>query len=287
MGRSVDLSALDPNVMSILAKEVYNAMKYGIENDMIFGTLRDNGVEQDIYEISTTQNYELGTGLRTPDGRLYRYSKSSGACWTGRGAKFMVKMSDGIDFQLLNASQAIGDSEITFATGTHNAFAADYLKGGLVLISDQDSGDTQDKMVQNRMCTGNDASLSNAVCKVYLDRPLTRAVTASTYAFVMPSPYAKIAYDTAYYNSVGGVPPTYISAANYYFWLQRVGPVWLASQGNVGKVDNQRAVVWRHDGSLDLHLYGTALITAQQHAGYIIDNNYGANGGTFFQLQLE
>jgi hypothetical protein len=196
-------------------------------------------------------------------------------------------MSDGIDYQLLNASQAIGDSEITFATGTHAAFTLDQLKGGLILISDSEWGGTADTNVQNRVCTGNIASLQNAICTVYLDRPLTRAVTSSTYAFIMPNPYASIAFSADVVNSVAGIPETYVSASGKYFWLMTWGKLWLAPQADdVGKINSSRQVVFRHDGTLAIHDYANAYEGMQQHAGFIIDDNTGANGGTFFELQI-
>lgn len=287
MGRSIDLSALDPKIMSVLGAELYNAFKYGIENDMIYGKLLDNGVEQDLEEVSATQYYEIGTRRVTKDGRVYRYSKSSGICRSGRGNKFMYKISDGIDWQLLNATSAIGATTITFATGTHAAFTKDQLVGGLVLISDSEWGGTADTNVQNRVIVGNDASLQNAVCTITLDRPLTREVTVSTYAFLMPNPYASIAFNADVVNSIAGVPMTYVSASGKYFWLMTWGKLWLAPQADdVGKINSARQVVFRQDGSLAIHDYANALEGMQQHAGFIIDDNTGANGGTFFELQI-
>ena len=259
----------------------------GTALEITYGDLLAAGSYQETHEVSDTQNYPIGTvrEMRASD-EIAVYSKSSGACWSGRGAKFILDMTDGIDFQLLNATSAVGAESVQFATGTHPAFAEDELKGGLLLISDQDSGDTQDKMVQQRVITGNDASLEDAVCTVYFSGGLTREVTNATYAFCMPNPYSSIAHDERDGLSVAGIPASYVSAANKYFWLKRRCKVWLAPQDAVGKTAHAREIVFRHDGSLDIHDDSIPTAEFQQHAGFIVDNNVAANGATFVQIDL-
>lgn len=257
-----------------------------INYDRIFGELLSGGTEQGLTVVSDTQNYAIGTRLETADGEEAIYSLSSGECWSGRGAKFIHDMTDGIDFQLLNATAAVGAESIEFAAGTHPAFAEDELIGGLLLISDQDSGETQDKMVQQRVITGNDVSLENAACTVYFNGGLTRQVTNATYAFCMPNPYSSIAHDERSGLSVAGIPASYVSGSGKYFWLKKRCKVWLAPQDAVGKTAHAREIVFRHDGSLDIHDDSKPTAEFQQHAGYIVDNNAAANGATFVQIKL-
>jgi len=254
--------------------------------DIICGELLAGGVEQELCEVSTTQNYPIGTPRVMPNGDEAIYSKSSGVCWAGRGNKFHLAMSDGIDFTLLGANQAIGDKQVTFAAATHPAFLKDELKGGLLLISDQDVGSDQDKQVQQRVITGNDASLSGAACTVYFKNGLVRAVTTATYAFCMPSPYSSIKFGTDTGTSIAGIPASYISGSGKFFWLLKKVKMWIAPQDAVGKTAHSREVVFRHDGSLDIHDPTSATAKYQQHAGYIIDNNNAANGATFVQINL-
>ena len=254
-----------------------------------FGAIEIGGSYQGLYEVSDTQNYPIGTKRELPGSdEVAYYSKSSGVCWSGRGANFMVQMSDGIDWTLLGATSAVAAEQVTFAAATHPAFDANELKGGLLLISDNNSGDTADKMVQNRVITGNDASLEDAECTVYFEGGLTRQVTAATYAFCMPNPFSSIKFSnvSAGTITIAGIPASYVSAADKYFWLLRRTRVWIAPQDAVGKTDNAREVVFRWDGSLDIHDDSKPTVEFQQHAGYIVDNNAGANGGTFFQIDL-
>jgi len=253
-----------------------------------FGDLEVGGSYQGLYAVTDTQNYPIGTKRELPaSDEVAIYSKSSGVCWSGRGAKFVLDMTLGIDFALLDASQDLGDEEVTIAATAHPEYEANELKGGLLLISDQDSGDTQDKMIQNRVITGNLASLNGAACTIYFKGGLTRAVTNATYAFCMPSPYSSIAHNGSGRQSVAGIPASYVSASGKYFWLLKRTKVWCAPQADdVGKTNNSREVVFRHDGSLGIHDPAEAYEKYQQHAGFIVDNNDADNGGTFFQINL-
>ncbi len=249
------------------------------------------GVPAALYGLETTQRYHFGAMHPTWDGRLFKYAKSSGACRSGRGNKFVhaiLNGTGGIDYQLLGAVQAIGDRQVTFAAGTHAAFAKDELANGPLLISDSEAGGDTDAQVQNRVITGNEVSAANAACTVYFDHALTRAVTASTYAFCMKNEYSSVAYGAAEVTSVCGIAAAYVSASGYYHWEQTWGRAWMAPQADdVGKVNSARQVVFRHDGSLGIHDYANALEGYQQHAGFILDNNASANGGTFFFLQID
>lgn len=287
MALTKNLATIDDDINQMFSRIIKPAFRYGMENDIILGAMKVNGAEQGLTVISDNQNYEFGT-KRIHKGKVFYYSKSGGACWTGRGNKGMVAISDGIDFTLLGATSPVGSKQITFAAATHPEFAVDDLVGGLVLISDQDSGDTQDKKVQQRICVGNTASLEDAACTITLDEPLDRQVTAATYAFVMPSQFSNVAFNDEGSGgiSVVGVPAAYVNAANKYFWLQTWGPCWLANQNAVGRTAFKRQFVFRHDGSIDLLSEGGTSPVLDQIGGYIIDNNAAVNGATFVMLTL-
>ena len=253
-----------------------------------FGDLLVGGSYQGLYAVSDSQNYPIGTKRELPaQDEVAIYSKSSGECWTGRGAKFMLDMTEGIDFTSLGATSEVGDEQVTFAAATHPAYEENDLAGGLLLISDQDSGETQDKMVQHRIITGNDASIQDAACTVYFKGGLTREVTVATKAFCMPNPYSSIAYNaTSGWPSVAGIPASYVSGSGKYFWLFKRCKVWLAPQDAVGKTEHAREIVFKEDGSLAIHDPTSALVKYQQHAGYILDVSGPGVGATFSQINL-
>jgi len=241
-----------------------------------------------IYEASLVKNpeYEIGDRVVLPDGRVYRYAKSNGVLYAGQGAQGNVEMADGIDYTLLGAAQAIGDTEVTFAAATHPAFTEDQLRGGHILISDSELVGLSDARIQNRGIIGNDASLENAACTVYLDGPLVRAVSTSTYAFCMPSEYSDIWKANKPGASVLGVPAVYVDAAAKYFWLQTWGIAWIAMSGNLGKTDLYRGFAFRGTDGLIVEFDNSVANASTQYGGFVVDNNWTANGATFMMLQL-
>jgi hypothetical protein len=252
--------------------------------------------ELGIYTTATAQAHGYGRQFITEFGQLFRYSKSgtksgSGtnhACPAGVGCKFRAAISDGIDYAALGIAQAIGDSQLTFVACTHNALVKNELAGGQVLISDVDAvaaGGSADDQVQNRICIGNDASANGAAATIYLNAPTIRALTTSSYAFVMPSQWSNIAYSESTGDSVAGIAAAYVAAASYFFWLQTYGPCWISSVGNLGKTALKRGFGFRYDGRIVEYDNSVANATSQ-YGGYVIDNNTAANGATFVQLML-
>lgn len=246
---------------------------------------------QDVHEKSATQRYMIGARYHdVQTGKSWRYGKSSAACYAGRGAVSLNRMAnEGLDYSLLSGTQAIGDKEVTFVGGTHPIYTKDQLQGGMILISDDEAGvpSPTDADPQNRTIIGNDAAAANAALRVDLDRPLTRATSALTYAFLLPNPYAKVQQSTdAGWNAwVAGVPGLYVDAADYYLWLQTWGPVWCAFQSDLStKAYLEMEAVWRWDGSLTVR--DDAAPAAHAHAqvaGYVLD---AGSSACFIQLTM-
>lgn len=240
-----------------------------------------------IYGTSTIKdpNYDIGDRVQLADGRVYRYSKSNNILSAGLAAEGHIQMSHGIDWTTLGAANVIGDREITFAAATHPAFATNELKGGHLLVSDSDLPGFANMKVMNRGIIGNDASAEDAACTIYLDGPLTRDVDTSTYAFCMPSEYSDVIKANKKGGSCIGLPAAYVDAPNKYFWLQTWGTAWIAMSGNLGKTDSKRAFAFTNTG-LIVEYDNSVSDASNQYGGYIIDNNYTANGATFVMLQL-
>ena len=248
-----------------------------------------------VYEQSTVRDpkWNIGDRVVTPDGKVFRYCKSGGACWTGRGAAFYNAIpATGIDYSLLVNAQAIGDKEVTMTNQGTCAITQDELRGGHIIIKTAAGSD--DSALQQRGIIGNSADASvghNGTVTIYLDAPLTGALTAASYAFCMPSPYNNIINAETIGNSAGaysiaGIPAVYVSAASVYFWVQTWGLTWIAPQGNLGASDNKRQMVFRWDGSVGPHDDSDANEEYQQHAGFVVDNNLAGNGATLMMLQV-
>lgn len=263
--------------------------------NLVVGELRHENNILGVHEVSTTQRFELGTRYRIGD-KIYRYGLSVGVCRAGRGVQHNLAVAggeSGPDWVLLSGSHSIGDMSVTIAAGTHVAYTKNQLAGGQILISDAEI-DANDNNPQNRTIAGNEASASGAILKVYLDTPLSRAVTILTRVFLMPNFYANLVCgDNTPANtgregwqSHAGVPAAYVSASGKYFWVQTWGPIWIAMQGTTGKTQYGREVVFRHDGTLDLHDDDDTHAKYAQHAGYILDKTGTEVGATFIMLQV-
>lgn len=231
-----------------------------------------------IYTTSLVQDQKWAIGDRVvlPDGREFRYAKSSAACISGQGAEFT---STGYTaYTAVAVARAIGDTDLTAAAATHAALTKDELRGGYVLIFDGSGND-----VQFRGIIGNDAADANALFKIYLDGPLTAAVVAATSATeVYANPYSGLRTGSSVALAKAGVPAVNVTAANTFFWVQTKGPCWAAPQAGI--TAGQRGACWRHDGSLDTLDNGIEddeANVSSQYAGYAIAGSADGNGPLF------
>ncbi len=231
-----------------------------------------------IYRASLVKDaqWDIGDHANLADGRVFVYSKSSGVCASGQAADFAA--TGAIPYVVLDQGQAAGDKEITFAAVSHDAIAKDELRGGFIVLWGVALKD------MTRGIIGNDASAENAACKIYLDGPLTRAVTTSTPGEAYENPYANL-LNAGSGNpnlSKAGVPATYVSASDMYFWVQKSGPVFVAPQSDV--INNITGCYFRHDGSVEADIDVEDRVAGEnttQYAGHRIIGNYAGNGPLF------
>ncbi len=113
-----------------------------------------------VASLTKDPKWSIGDRVVLPDGRVFRYGKvtSGGEAYAGQGCSFenAVAISGNCA-----AAQAIGDSQITFASQT---FSEDELRGGYIVIYGDDNSD-----VQQRGIVGNTvASGSTVGCSVVL-----------------------------------------------------------------------------------------------------------------------
>ena len=235
-----------------------------------------------IYEVSTTKNpqYDIGDRVVLPDGREFRYAKSSGECKPGQGCKFTY--SGYTAYTALGVSTAIGATEITIAAATHAALTQDELRGGYVVIYN-DATSTG----IFRGIVGNDVADANAAFVVYLDGKLAAACVAGTAATeTFQNPYAALVTSNgAHPVSFAGVPAAYVSATGKYFFVQTKGPCWLAPQTSSVGAAGGIGCMFRHDGSLEAVVTAlTATVPAgdnTQYAGFVLEGSQATNGPLF------
>ena len=215
-----------------------------------------------LYRASTVRDpgWNIGDKVVLPDSRVFYYGLSGAACYPGLLSAFYK--ANAVDYTTVAAAQAIGDKSITIATQT---FTEDELRGGQVLLNHSTAS------MQLRGIIGNTAC-SAATVTIYLDAPLTAAITTSTGVEVAYNPFSDLrSGDFEGSVSWAGVPATVVSAGSVYHWTQTWGPAWVSPQASVQASEHIRAVYGRHDGSLDV-LSNVAAYTyvSDQCVGFVL-----------------
>jgi len=268
-----------------MSKMINRRVRLG-EAGLVQGTTQ--GPWNFIYGVSAVKDpkWNIGDSVELPNGKSFVYCKSSGVCYTGQGnSLFNAVPATGIDYSAVYAAAAIGAMSIKMTNQGVVAQTEDGLAGGTIILNHSGTSDNSD--LQMRGIVGNTAGGVSDVITIYLDAPLTAALTTSSYAFCMPSPYSSVKAGDLPACSKVGIAATYVSAANMYHWEQYEGRCWIAPQAGCGSTVHGREVVWRSDGSIQLRALTTGATVngeEQQVAGYIMDNNTAANGSTEIML---
>lgn len=178
---------------------------------------RQHILDQDNYQISSTQGGALGTRGETKDGREWRYGLAGAANLAiGKLAQQPAVIST---HQNVVVSGSAGDLTATVTLGATNNMTQDQYKDGFLLgLSGTGAGQVA------RIRTNPAIALSTAGV-VQLAEPLTTTFAATPKASLMLNPYAgaliSSTADTT--QQVVGVPIITITAA-FYGWFLTRGP---------------------------------------------------------------
>lgn len=247
-----------------------------------------------LYETSLIKSskWNVGDRFTMGDGRVWRYAKAGNIIsYVPWGLKFWGRLSDGIKYANIVQVQEVGDMSIKVdaTTAGTTVVTEDQLRGGYVIIHTHG-----DSYHQNRGILGNTAIDGDGYVTIYLDAPLTIAMTTSHDAEVFPNPYDDVricqsgaAQGGDTHTSVAGVPAVKTVANDQYLWLQTWGPLWINPQTfTYTSVANRRDVVFTHEGQLIATDQAQSTSMAQR-AGFIIhrDNSSG-HGSALIMLQI-
>lgn len=243
-----------------------------------------------IYRVSTIKDpkWDIGDKVDLPDGRRFRYCLSGAACDTSKANVFYNAIpATGIDYAVLAADAAKGDTKVVLTNQGTVAQTLDGLKGGLIVITEGDPATTQQRLI-----IGNTAGGVSDEITIYLDAGLTAAVTTSWYGYCMPSEYSDVRRTGGTIEngkvSFVGYAAAPVNAASLYHWEQTAGKLSCDLYGaEVGKTAYWRDVMFRYDGNLIPRDDDNADGLQAQRAGYIMDNNRADNGATVIMLQME
>ena len=237
----------------------------------------------DISLAGTLQRYPIGTRYRS-GGRTYIYAKAGGTLNPDLGAK--NALTQHVAYTTIAATALQYATTVVIDVGGSDGAAGDgviavnELAGGYLVVFDADAKAYTRQIVSN-------TAVATGEMTLVIDQPIPLAlITDTDHAECMASPYLNLQANTDTISSVLGIP-TLIATSGQYFWLQTWGPVWIAPQGAVSTGNNDRQVVFRHDGSIDQHDYSDAVVQFAQHAGFVLANaSGGGQGAAFIMLQI-
>jgi len=227
------------------------------------------GVDQDVLEVSTTQNYRIGTRLRVDD-RTYYYGQADAArqlraAYPVYGNLLMTETG------VIAADADVGDKQITCTAVA--AVAANQFAGGRMVVSTGAGYGTQYHILSNT------AADPAATFTVTLQEAIVVALTVAGVDTVTlyRSPWAVMhcmrqeIIDGAAPNyhrvSWVGVPNRFVPASNFC-WVQTWGPCFVVESHDMGAVNDIRMTYFSDDGSL----------------GEMLDNEVGGTITYSFQI---
>ncbi|KXH72798.1 MAG: hypothetical protein AM326_10960 [Candidatus Thorarchaeota archaeon SMTZ-45] len=242
-------------------------------------------LNQDIYELSSTQKHRLGTRCVRGD-RAFRYAKAI-ASFTRTSTLAYSYYHQDIAYAAIATASVVGDNKIYVTVGAADGiandgvFAAHSLEGGSLVIFDASANENMYFGILD-----NNAAVSGGTMTITLDGELPLATVATTYHVeAIGSPYRVGVGNPGGLRYWAGLPMRMATTTNPYFWLQTWGPCWIAPQTSVGASANHGCVVARHDGSLDVQ--DTSGYSDAQIVGSVMSySQAGGQGAPIIMLQI-
>jgi len=221
-----DLANLDRDMNQSLGRIINEYYRDGSTGQVISeGGLIPGGSAQDIFEVSATQNYLLGTKLEK-DGAVYRYAKTdTGTALVAGNLLESAAYGGGSSTteQDLTVATASEDED-TFAYGTlksSGATAANaFAEGFYIAHGAASAGGGQIMKIASHA-----ASTGKTSVKFNLEEALPVGVSTGATATILANPF-KAVKKTAATTAVGtvvGIPRVAVPVATPYFWAQRKG----------------------------------------------------------------
>lgn len=221
----------------------------------------------------TVQRFIYGTRYITWDGRVYKYmGLTTGGCVSYHG---VANTLAAVTSFVASVAASIGDTNMLI---TDTGITEDQLAGAMIALYKATIDNTEQRHI-----IGNDATVG-ATTRIYLEAPLSAAMTVSDNVEVFENPYRLVSESTIESAAWMGVP-TKTAATGFNIWSQTWGPL-LVSPGNQSLDDpaaNERSVYWWNNGTI-AEAASAQATSESQHAGYIL--NEGSSGIAGPQIYL-
>jgi len=244
------------------------------------------GAEQDIHEIDTTQNYDLGSRLTqhgSGGSRTFHYAKAVSVIEDLKfGLKFYGKLdtTSGVTYAAPTQTQLATAKVITVDAGASGDHTADEFRGGYLTVhTHTDNNQVTRKVVSNT------ASSAAGYITFTVDKPWTKAIETGYGVEVIGNIYKDIRLCSSgvgvgagdKYSSVAGMPMVRTTVANTYIWIQTWGPIFVIPHGaslqDAGIATDERRLVFDYEGSVSIQEDCVGATDDHQSAGFIIDRN--------------
>lgn len=176
-----------------------------------------DGIGQDDFVSSATQNHDLGTRVETDDGRVYRYALAGAVDLV---AGNVLQGPAIVTAHLANTppAVAIGAQSFTYTPGAATGTANQYAGGWLQVDTTPGNGYTYE-------VSGHAAIASSTAFTLNLKDAIQVALTTSSRVGLIANPYRGVIQFpvTTATGTAAGVAPYVITAAQYG-WIQTWGP---------------------------------------------------------------
>lgn len=183
---------------------------------MVTGT---HGCAQGIWDITTDPQLTVGTRGVLPDGRVFYYARQSSANAIVAGKLLVASVKTGFD-QLVIGVQYVGDTAISFTSGSGTASANDFAEGYMATSDDTGEGITY-KVRSHAAISATTASTLTIYDGIAVQTGAATTVTLVQNPWM--DPVISVA-DQA--DMPVGISNVAVSAGNstpYYYWCQTWG----------------------------------------------------------------
>jgi len=191
--------------------------------------------KQGIYETSSTQEYEHGTKLTYPDGRVFRYTENGAVALTvARMTEMEALYARAVEEtqSTYGADADVGDVEIDVDVTTGGTFSDNAYAGGTMIVNDSTGMGDIYRILATEINDSDDTLL-----RVRLETPIRTALdTGSILTFVKPVGKDVVVRPTTAEGTPTGVALVAVPATNF-FWAQTggVGPLFVDDSDTVIK----------------------------------------------------
>jgi hypothetical protein len=246
-----------------------------------------------LYNVSSVipDGKSIGDRVTLPDGRSFVLALAgTGGLQQEFGACYPYKTIVASSVVPAGYSTVAGVDYVTVTATSQGVaadgvFALDELRGGMIVI-----GNGAGQHPENRGIVGNDVSTGAGVMKIYLDAPLTQAVTASTTNIeVLGNQYRLVTSgnvtNSAYVTFVG--VPVATALVSQYVWLQTRGKCWITSNNATCDSANDRTLYFIENGSVVSGADVTYAGKSYQMAGEAVDkSSSGSSNAPWVNLKI-